>query len=380
VRRRLFVLLIALSGCKYLDAPKKVAELEKRLDEVSTVLTDMTGEPVGQRPGSKKAEGEDDEEEDGGKGKKSAKDKKAKGGKDSKDSKVAKGGKEARDSKAGRSRRGADDSDADEASDDGKDKDRDKDKDKDASDDEADADRPGADDEAEPEPPAAAAKPPANVHWSYEGEEGPTSWGKLDPSFELCAKGEHQSPVDIMPRRSKAPDVIMVYHPTAGAVVDNGHTVEVDLDPGSFIVVDGTRFDLIQFHVHTPSEHTVAGDRFPLELHLVHRSKAGALAVVAVLYTEGAPSPTLASVWKDLPRAKGSVKLKKPFDPSGLIPKDQAAYRYDGSLTTPPCTEGVIWYVLRRQATEDIARIDALKRRFGANARPVQELAGRELR
>jgi len=226
--------------------------------------------------------------------------------------------------------------------------------------------------------------PPAQAHgpvpWSYRGERGPDAWGGLDPSFGKCASGEAQSPIDILPQRARPPDVVFVYQATAGAVVDNGHTLQVDLERGSYAVVDGERFELVQFHVHTPSEHTIAGDVFPLEVHLVHQSQAGALAVVGVLFAEGEPSTALAPVWKSAPRSTGQRRLKSKFDPSTILPREQGAYRYDGSLTTPPCSEGVRWIVMRRTRTEDPTRIAGLRDRFGSNARPIQELGARELR
>jgi carbonic anhydrase len=221
------------------------------------------------------------------------------------------------------------------------------------------------------EPAAAHAAP---EHWGYEGEHGPAVWGGT------CSAGAEQSPIDIMPKRSSAPEVFFVYRPTRGVVVDNGHTLQVDLDPGSYIVVDGGRFDLIQFHVHTPSEHTIAGDHFPLELHLVHRDRTGTLAVVGVLFDEGEPATAMKPVWTRAPRKAGKASLEKPFDPEALLPHERMAYRYDGSLTTPPCSEGVRWIVLKRTRTEDGERIAALRARFGANARPVQELGEREVR
>lgn len=365
--RHLVVLLLALAGCKYLDQPKKVAELEKRLDEVSTALSDLTGEPVGLRPGAKTADH----------GKKAAG--KAKRAKADQDAKDVKAGKTAT-ARAARDDNAAEPADPDHAAAETERSDRDAGP---AADHPAGDWRAAAHDaSAEPAaaPAAEPAKAPASVHWSYGGDDGPSAWSKLDPSFAACAKGDHQSPIDILPKHSEAPEVIFVYRPSAATVVDDGHTLEVDLAPGSFIVVDGTRYELIQFHVHTPSEHTIAGDSFPMELDLVHRSKAGRVVVVAVLFTEGEASTALAAVWKAAPKAKGAAKLKRPFDPGLLLPKDQAAYRYDGSLTEPPCTEGVIWEVLRRPRTEDEQTIAGLRKHFGANARPVQELGDRALR
>lgn len=374
-------MLVAVAGCKYLDQPKKVAELEKRLDEVALAVTDLTGKPVGLRPAPKPAAEEDEAEADDGHGKK------GKGKGKGKDAKADKG--KADKGKADKDRTRHGDDEADGADDEHAAADERPARPDWRKRDEAPADEHGGEHgehgDASPEPgadesPPVAKAPAANVHWSYEGAEGPTAWSHLDPAYETCAVGQHQSPIDILPRRSEAPEVIFVYKPTDGAVVDNGHTLQVDLSPGSFIVVDGTRFDLVQFHVHTPSEHTIAGDSFPMEVHLVHKNKAGKLAVVGVLFTEGEASAAMSTVWKGAPKAKGSVPLKKPFDPAALLPKDHAAYRYDGSLTTPPCTEGVIWHVLKRPRTEDEARIEAFTRRFGANARPVQELGERELR
>lgn len=383
--RHHLVLLIALTGCKYLDQPKKVNELEKRLDEVSGALSELTGEPVGQRPGKASADADD---ERGAKGKKArgAKRKDPKATRGAKTAKAAQGedARPAQGTKVARRDRDEDDEDAD-------DEDEDAEADADADerrDDEGDgrdqriAERRALASEraASAIAPAAAKAPPADVPWGYQPADGPDAWATLHPSFAACGNGEQQSPIDIMPRRSQAPEVIFVYKPTAGTVVDDGHGLEVDLAPGSFMVVDGTRFDLIELQLHTPSEHTVAGDSFPMELHLIHRSKAGALAVIGVLFTEGEPSSALAPVWKGAPKARGSSKLKKMFDPEALLPREHAAYRYDGSLTTPPCTEGVIWHVFKRPRTEDEQTIAAFRRRFGATARPTQEMGGRELR
>ncbi|HVV86641.1 MAG TPA: carbonic anhydrase family protein [Kofleriaceae bacterium] len=371
--RRHLVLLLALAGCKYVDGPKKVAELEKRVDELSDAVSELTGKPVGQRPKAKDdGDGAADAKKGGKDRKKAGKDARAgkkddAGDGDAKDARDAKDSNDSKDDSDAKSARGSkDDGDTRLAKADG-----------DARSGSEHAGDRAADAHAEPDPPPPAPAP--DVHWSYQGADGPAKWGSLDPAFATCRTGEAQSPIDILPRRSQAPEVIFVYHPATATAVDTGHGLEVDLGPGSFVVVDGTRYDLVQLLVHTPGEHTVAGDGFPMELQLVHKSKRGALAIVALELTEGAPSAALAPLWKALPKGKAPSKLARPFDPTALLPKDTAAYRYDGSLTTPPCTEGVIWYVLRRQATEDPARIDAIAKRFGANARPVQDLGEREL-
>ena len=239
-----------------------------------------------------------------------------------------------------------------------------------------------ADDE---EAPAPDAPPPAahgpGAHWAYTGAEGPSHWGELDEQYATCGEGHEQSPIDILPKRRDAEDesVFFIYKPTAAKVTDTGHTLQVDLQPGSYAIIDGARYELVQLHVHTPSEHTIAGEPYAMEVHLVHQSKAGKLAVVGVLFADGAPSAALAPVWKQLPKAGGASALKKPFDPTALLPADSGMYRYAGSLTTPPCSEGVKWIVLRRTATDAAARIGAFQARFGATARPTQSLGEREV-
>lgn len=213
----------------------------------------------------------------------------------------------------------------------------------------------------------------AAPHWGYEGELGPARWAELSPAFEVCAKGKEQSPIDIVPPAT-SPDVAPIrftYLPSAGELVDNGHTLQMNLQPGSFATVDGRVYQLVQFHIHTPSEHTVGGEALPMEVHLVHKDQSGKLAVVGVRFAAGEASRAMAPVWAAMPDPGGKAKVAR-FDPATLLPRDRSAYRYDGSLTTPPCSEHVEWIVLRRTTTESSAIMDAFKKRFGANARPVQ--------
>lgn len=341
--RRAPLLLLLIAGCQYVDQPKKVTALEHRLDAIAARVGELDGKAEdGDGHGDGDGHDDDDAHAAGKKAGKANKPGKAKADKTSRPrSKHADPPHE--DAHGAEAAAAAHDAPAHAA-------------------------------------PSAASGSHAAPHWSYQGDTGPAAWGNLDPSFATCASGEAQSPIDILPQRARPPEVFFVYQPTPGAVVDNGHTLQVDLERGSYAVVDGERFDLVQFHVHTPSEHTIAGDVYPLEVHLVHKNAAGALAVVGVLFAEGEASPALAPVWKAAPRGAGKNKLKKKLDPGALLPREQGAYRYDGSLTTPPCTEGVRWIVLRRTRTEDPARIAAVRDRFGGNARPVQELGARELR
>jgi carbonic anhydrase len=386
--RAYLVVLLSLAGCKYIDQPTKVAALEKRLDEMADRVGELTGAAT---DADADGEHEGDDGEAAG-GTKSARGTKAKGGRDARSARDARATREARrprGAKPGRDDDAGDDERAagprkpadrrgrargdDDEGDGGRDRDADG-----AGGDRGARDR-AAGPAAEPAEPIALV-PTVDVPWSYDGAGGPAAWGALDPSFAACERGAAQSPIDILPRHSEAPEVIYAYRPAAATVVDTGHGLRLDVDGGGFIVVDGARYDLLQLHVHTPAEHTIAGDSFPLELHLVHRSKAGGVAVVAVLYGEGEPSTGLAPLWKGAPRGRGSARLKKPFDVDAILPRDRAAYRYDGSLTTPPCSEGVIWHVLRRTRSEDERALATIRRRFGATARPIQELGDRTVR
>ncbi|HMG24658.1 MAG TPA: carbonic anhydrase family protein [Kofleriaceae bacterium] len=233
------------------------------------------------------------------------------------------------------------------------------------------SDSPGA---AKPEGPAA---PP---QWSYEGRTGSPMWGTLDPAWHSCLDGKAQSPIDIEPRAGKATPIVFHYAPTAATVIDNGHTLEVRLAPGSTIEIGKAVYQLVQFHFHTPSEHTVAGERYPLELHLVHQDAAGVLAVIGVLYDAGAESRPLSAVWSKWPRKVGGEdKLKKPFDPSELLPETRTVFRYPGSLTTPPCSEGVVWNVMRRAMTDSKAHLEAFTKHYPHNAREQQALNDRKI-
>lgn len=219
---------------------------------------------------------------------------------------------------------------------------------------------------------AAKAHDP-KPHWSYEGKTGPAAWGKLDPAWNLCVDGKEQSPIDIEPHASKATPIAFHYKPTAATVVDNGHTLQVNLAAGSSIEIDGRVFDLLQFHFHAPSEHTIAGEHYPLEVHLVHQGPTGKLAVIGVLYDAGADSRPLAALWPPWPRKVGVAdKLPRPFDPTALLPETRTVYRYAGSLTTPPCSEGVLWNVMRRTPSDGRRHLEAFGERFQHNAREVQ--------
>jgi carbonic anhydrase len=222
-----------------------------------------------------------------------------------------------------------------------------------------------------------------DVPWSYEGATGPQHWGDLSPCYSACSAGLSQSPVDLgalEPSRLRAG--LFHYGPTAIVLFNNGHTIEADYPLPAAYLVDGARFDLVQFHFHHPSEHAWRGRHYAMELHLVHRTAAGLLGVVGV-FLEERPSPDnphLAVLWQNLPATKGvRTYLPVPFDAASLLPADHHGIRYIGSLTTPPCSEGVRWWVLDQAvpvSSDQVARFAAL---FHDNSRPLQPLNGRKL-
>ncbi len=224
---------------------------------------------------------------------------------------------------------------------------------------------------------------PAEVHWSYAGENGPSSWGTLAPAFAACAEGRAQSPINFM-ARSPQPltPIVFDYRPTPLDIQHNGHTIQLTNEAGSSILLDGQRYEMNQLHFHAPSEHTVEGEHYPLEMHLVHRDRAGRLAVVGVLFELGAENPSLAQVWNHLPPEPGApVRVEDgTVDAMDILPSTDSFYRYRGSLTTPPCTEQVRWAVLRTPVQLSDGQLSAFTSIVDHNNRPVQPLYDRTVR
>ncbi|HET9622598.1 MAG TPA: carbonic anhydrase family protein [Kofleriaceae bacterium] len=225
------------------------------------------------------------------------------------------------------------------------------------------------------------AKPtgPGN-RWSYDGKTGPAAWSSIDPAWAACNAGKSQSPVDIEPRAGTASPIEFTYKPTPAAVIDTGHSLQLNVQPGSEIEIGDTVYQLVQVHFHTPSEHTIAGEHYPLEVQLVHQDGTGKLAILSVLYDSGAESKPLGQLWSAWPHKVGvATKLGKPFDPSELLPETRTVFRYTGSLTTPPCTEGVVWSVMRRTLSDSKAHLAAFASHYPHNAREVQPLGDRKI-
>ncbi len=221
----------------------------------------------------------------------------------------------------------------------------------------------------------------SQTHWGYEGAYGPAHWGSLDPGFAACGEGRRQSPVDLGgTETADLPEIVFDYAPSPISILNNGHTIQVNYAAGNGIVLDGTRYELAQFHFHHRSEHTMDGAGFPMEMHLVHVGVGGALAVVGVLLEEGGVNEALAPVWRRLPEESGpAAVVEGTVDAAALLPERRTTWRYAGSLTTPPCTEGVSWLVMTEPATVSEEQIEAFSAIFSGNYRPVQPRNGRRL-
>jgi carbonic anhydrase len=219
----------------------------------------------------------------------------------------------------------------------------------------------------------------AAEHWAYQGPGGPAQWGQLKPEFATCATGTRQSPIDIRDGIKVQLDPVQFdYRPSSFRVIDNGHTVQVDVGPGNAIDVLGKRYELLQFHFHRPSEERVEGRQFDMVAHLVHKAADGRLAVVAVLLEQGRAQPIVQAVWNNLPLDKGEdVAARSSLDLNALLPEDRRYYTYMGSLTTPPCSEGVLWMVMRQPVPVSPEQIGVFARLYPMNARPIQQASGR---
>lgn len=216
-------------------------------------------------------------------------------------------------------------------------------------------------------------------HWDYQGSGGPERWGRMKPEFAKCSSGTRQSPIDIRDGIKVELDAVQFdYKPSAFKVVDNGHTIQVNVAPGNSIEVTGQRFELVQFHFHRPSEERVDGKAFDMVAHLVHKNLDGRLAVVAVLLEKGSAQPVVQSVWNNLPLEKGDeIAARAPIDLNRLLPAERGYFTYMGSLTTPPCSEGVLWMVMKQPVPVSGEQIDIFARLYPMNARPIQAASGR---
>lgn len=218
-------------------------------------------------------------------------------------------------------------------------------------------------------------------HWGYEGEVGPEHWGELNPDWALCSTGEEQSPVDIPASAALNPDDILFgYDPSQLTIVNNGHTIQVNYDPGSTIEVGGKSYELKQFHFHALSEHTVDGVNTPMEMHLVHQAEDGQYAVVGVFINSGDANAAFEPIWANLPAEAGDPMAIDGVmvNADDLLPGERTYYRYNGSFTTPPCTEGVQWLVLNTSISLSEGQIGDFTAIVDGNYRPVLPMNDRE--
>lgn len=229
---------------------------------------------------------------------------------------------------------------------------------------------------AAPPPPPPVAR---GTHWSYEGESGPANWSKINVDWAKCGNGSRQSPIDIRDgMKVELEQISFDYHPSSFNVVDNGHTVQVGVSGGNYITVQNRMFELQQFHFHRPSEERINGKAFEMVVHLVHRDAEGRLAVLALLLERGAPQATIQTVWNNLPLEK--FETMQPtilLDPAEMLPARRDYYTYMGSLTSPPCSEGVLWLVMKQPVQASPAQMALFSRLYPLNARPVQPGNGR---
>jgi carbonic anhydrase len=228
-------------------------------------------------------------------------------------------------------------------------------------------------------------------HWSYEAAEGPAKWSALNADWKVCTDGRSQSPIDIdktaksdlpaFKAEFKPAALKIIHHEHVADAINNGHTIQVNYSEGDTLKIGDQQFQLLQYHFHSPSEHTVAGKHFPMEMHLVHKAADGKLAVVGVFIEEGRQNAAFDPIWSNLPKSKSTeyhlehVKV----DVSSLLPARTTTYRYDGSLTTPPCSEGVKWIIMTTPIQLSTQQIDAFRAIMKGNNRPVQALNERSV-
>lgn len=214
------------------------------------------------------------------------------------------------------------------------------------------------------------------AHWGYEGHEGPAHWGDLATEYATCKTGKSQSPINITAARSaRLADIKFRYQPSALDIINNGHTIQVNYAEGSSLDVGGKQYKLLQFHFHSPSEHTVEGKPYDMVAHLVHQAADGQLGVIGILMQKGKANAVIDAIWANLPKQAGDHKqAETQINAADLLPASHAYYNYSGSLTTPPCSEGVNWMVLQTPVDISAEQLAAFTNIISNNVRPVQPL------
>jgi carbonic anhydrase len=221
---------------------------------------------------------------------------------------------------------------------------------------------------------------PGEHEWDYGKERGPARWGVLKPEFATCRSGHHQSPIDIgRTQAADLPPLEFAYRPSPLHIVDNGHTIMVSYEPGSSLRVGDRQFTLKQFHFHRPSEERIHGQGYEMSVHLVHADSAGQLAVVAVLLQRGNEQPLVRTLWKALPTEKEKEEAPNGIEVNAadLLPPEYGYYTFEGSLTTPPCSENVTWFVLKEPVPVSAEEVAQFSKLYRDNARPIQPVHDR---
>jgi len=228
----------------------------------------------------------------------------------------------------------------------------------------------------------AAAKPKNGTHWTYEGEFGPENWSKINTAWASCNTGNRQSPIDLRDGlKVDLEQVTFDYHPSSFNEIDNGHTIQVNVAGGNFLTVGGTTYELQQFHFHRPGEERINGKGTEMVVHMVHKSYDGKLAVLAVLLERGIANPMIQTVWNNLPLEKlTTVTPSIVLDVNEILPARRDYFTYMGSLTEPPCTENVLWIVMKQPMTASPQQMALFSRLYPFNARPIQPSNGRMIK
>lgn len=218
------------------------------------------------------------------------------------------------------------------------------------------------------------------VHWDYKGACGPEHWGDLAPDFCKCKEGQRQSPIGISTtEKTKLDSIVFNYYPTHLKIINNGHTIQVNYEKGSSISIGKDKYELVQFHFHTPSEHHIKGTTYDMEAHLVHKNEHGKLAVVAVFLKESETNNFIYTLWHNMPKEKGKERIVPDIKINALqlLPAERGYYTYSGSLTTPPGSECVTWFLLKTPVGVSRAEVEEFTALFEKDARPIQHPYGR---
>ena len=229
---------------------------------------------------------------------------------------------------------------------------------------------------AVPPPPPPVAR---GTHWSYEGDSGPANWSKINVDWGKCGTGNRQSPIDIRDgMKVELEQISFDYHPSSFNVVDNGHTVQVAVGSGNYITVQNRMFELQQFHFHRPSGDRINGKTYEMVVHLVHRDAEGRQAILALMLERGTPQATIQTVWNNLPLEKfDTMSPSILLDPMEMVPTRRDYYTYMGSMEQPPCSENVLWLVMKQPVQASAAQMALFSRLYPLNARPIQATNGR---